>query len=298
MLDWFAGDFRRAHARLESAAKHAGTIGHDDDVASSWLNPLDPKASIHTHLALARFVRGMQQGADDELDQAADRSAGLAFPQGPFSAAYVLAFTAWMRIEAGDLDGAEAAVERLTGLSEHHGFDSWMLVAVTERNVVTTLRALYAADPDPSVLATQAGMVQGLIAAWDKFDIKLMVPFYLTMLGAVVAATGDDVAARSHFEASLALAKVTGMHFYDAETLRRAALLNTDPSEVVSGLRDALRTARTQGACLFELRTALDLCQYDATSFTADLQAAARLFPPGARYPELARAPDAAGREG
>src|SRR5690349_23413681 len=45
----------------------------------------DPVCSMHTHLALARFVRGDVAGAEAELVASAGRAAGLAYPQGPFS---------------------------------------------------------------------------------------------------------------------------------------------------------------------------------------------------------------------
>jgi hypothetical protein len=132
-------------------------------------------------------------------------------------------------------------------------------------------------------------MIQGLIGAWDQFDLKAMLPFYWTVLGDITAAAGDRSAARSHYEASLALAKSTGMHFYDAETLRRAAGLSTDGCEVSARLHDALETAREQCAHLFELRIALDLIRRDRSCID-ELDAAMRHFPTDAAYPELAHA--------
>ncbi|MGZ4734581.1 MAG: adenylate/guanylate cyclase domain-containing protein [Acidimicrobiia bacterium] len=287
MLDWFAGNFAHAQEQLELAGAAAYLVGRDDEVESSWLNPMDPKVSIHMHLSLGRFVRGDRAGSDDQLDEAVRRASSLAFPQGPFSMAYVLAFNVWMRLESGELDTAAEAVEQLTSLAGRHGFDSWMLVAVTQETMVNALRARDAAAPDPAALTTHAGMIEGLIAAWSQFDIKAMLPFYGTMLGTVVAAAGNATAARSHFESSLELAKSTGMHFYDSETLRYEAALETTPGQVVSGLRDALRTAREQGAHLFELRAALDLFRLEPSSNAADLEAAISHFPPGAQYPEL-----------
>ncbi len=287
MLDWYAGNFERAREQLEVAGSEAHVVGRADEVESAWLNPMDPKVSIHIHLALGRFVRGDQRGAEDQLGEAARHAASLDFPQGPFSAAYVLAFTVWMRLEAGDFDAADEAVRQLTDLAGRHGLDSWTLIAVTEQTTASAWRALTETPPDPTTLSTQAGMIEGLIAAWSQFDIKVMMPFYLTTLGAVVAAAGDPAAARAHFESSLELAKSTGMHFYDAETLRRAAALGATPSEVLAGLRDAVITARTQGAHLFELRAAFDLYRFDPASYAADLDAATRRFPIDARYPEL-----------
>jgi class 3 adenylate cyclase/tetratricopeptide (TPR) repeat protein len=297
MLNWYKGDFTQAQTALEAAGAEARTIAPDDEVLASWLNPMDPWASIHIHLALARFVRGLQPWADEANKEAADRAGSLGFPQGPYSAAYVLAFTAWMRLEVEDFDGADEAIERLTSLSLQHGFDVWTLVAVTEQTTAQALRALHA-SAEPGVLTSHAGLMRGLIGTWDQFDVKVMLPFYWTALGTVTAAAGDAVEARSHFEASLALAKSTGMHFYDAETLRRAAVLNRDRAEIATALKDALRTARSQGARLFELRAALDLWDHDPRTFSSDLQAAARGFVAGAPYPEVGRAMAALTRQG
>jgi hypothetical protein len=289
MIDWYAGRFDRARSQLEAAGVEARGMGRDDEVESSWLNPMDPKVSIDTHLALARFVCGDWSGTHEAVRDATDRAAALAFPQGPFSAGYVLAFTCWMRVECRDFEGAHDAVARLMNLATEHGFDHWTLVAVTEQTTLNALDELHGPAPDATALQTHAGMIQGLIGAWDQFDLKAMLPFYWTVLGDITAAAGDRSAARSHYEASLALAKSTGMHFYDAETLRRAAGLSTDGCEVSARLHDALETAREQCAHLFELRIALDLIRRDRSCID-ELDAAMRHFPTDAAYPELAHA--------
>jgi class 3 adenylate cyclase len=288
MLDWYAGRYDRAQEQLEAAGAEVHLVGRDEEVESAWLSPMDPKTSIHLHLSLVRFVRGDRCGAEDQLDQATRLAASLTFPKGPFSEAYVLAYEVWMRLELGDLERADEAVGRLTSLAGRHGFDNWTLIAVTEETTVQALRALHATPTDPGALTSHAGMVEGLLGAWSQFDMKLMVPFYRTMLGAMVAATGDCESARAHFAASLELAGSTGMHFYDAETLRREAALRATEPEVLAGLRDAQRTARDQGAHVFELRAALDLRALDGSP--DDLDAALRHFPADARYPELDRA--------
>jgi class 3 adenylate cyclase len=290
MLDWFGGSFDRASDQLEEAGAEVDLVGRDDEVESSWLNPMDPKVSIHTHLALARFVRGDFEGADHQLDEAARGAAGLPFPQGPFSTAYLLSFMGWMRMEVGDYDAADDVVARLTDLAAEHGFDSWTLIAVTENTTANALRARDADVADPAALTGHAAMMEGFIAAWSQFDIKLMLPFYWTSLGTVVAATGDADAARSHFASSLALAESTGMHFYDAETRRRAAGLAGDPAAVREGLLEAMATAKAQGAHLFELRAALDLYRLDPAGFTSDLDAATKHFAGDARCRDVAEA--------
>jgi class 3 adenylate cyclase len=290
MLDWFGGRFDRASDQLEEAGAEVDLVGRDEEVESSWLNPMDPKVSIHTHLALARFVRGDFAGADHQLDEAARGAASLPFPQGPFSTSYLLSFMGWMRIEAGDYDGADDVVARLTALAGEHGFDSWTLIAVTENTTALALRARDADPPDPSALAGHAAMMEGFIAAWSQFDIKLMLPFYWTSLGTVVAAMGDVDTAHSHFASSLALAESTGMHFYDAETRRRASGLAAEPGEARDGLLEAIATARSQGAHLFELRAALDLYRLDPAAHASDLDAATKRFAPDVRCRDVADA--------
>ena len=217
-----------------------------------WFVPNDPKVSIHIHLALGRFVRGDEGGAEDQLGAAARLAAGLAFPQGPFSAAYVLAFKVWMRLEAGDFDGADEAVAELTSIARRHGFDSWTLVAVTEETTANALRTRDEPAPDPAVLSTNAAMLEGLIAAWSQFDIKVMLPFYLTTLGTIVGATGDTAAARTHLESSLELAKTTGMHFAAETTPSR----RTAPSEVLAGRCSTLDPDRACTGALYRSSSA------------------------------------------
>jgi len=75
----------------------------------------------------------------------------------------------------------------------------------------------------------------------------------------LLAAAGDGVGARLRYHESLALAAETGMRFYDAETMRRAAQLAPTRGQAVLELRAAFDLARSQRARPFELRIALDL---------------------------------------
>ncbi len=289
MLDWWGGRVAEAHEQLEEAASGARAVEPGDEMLSSWLNPMDPQVAVHIHLALARFTRGLRAGADGALADAEMAAARLEFPQGAFSAAYVHWYAAWMQLESKEFDGADESLQRLMDLSLEHGFDGFVLMGAMQQAAAEGLRVLHS-SATPRVLERCAGTLQGLIATWDQFQVKMMLPFYWTVLGAVVAETGDLPGARAHFESSLAIAKTTGGHLYDAETLRRAAALSRDPAEKISGLRDACRTARAQGARLFELRVALDLWEHDPHAYATDLRAAARQFTANARYPEVARA--------
>jgi hypothetical protein len=64
---------------------------------------------------------------------------------------------------------------------------------------------------------------------------------------------GDLEQAR-RLDTGLALARDTGMCFYDAELLRLRAHTHTDPDARQAALGAALELARSQGVTLFELR--------------------------------------------
>ena len=97
-----------------------------------------------------------------------------------------------------------------------------------------------------------------MIEIWLTLGLKVLLPFSITTHGVLLAAAGDADAARARYHDSLGLATETGMHFYDAETMRRLAHLAPN-GETVSELRTALDLSRSQGARPFELRIGLDL---------------------------------------
>ena len=73
--------------------------------------------------------------------------------------------------------------------------------------------------------------------------LRVLLPFYITTPGALLAAAGDVDGARERYEESLALAAETGMRFYDAETMRRIAQLAPDRD---AGRLGAARRTRTR----------------------------------------------------
>jgi hypothetical protein len=189
-----------------------------------------------------------------------------------------------MDLEQGHWDKALATLEELTAVCERHGYDSFALVGLTQTTTASSLRDLRdSASMRSSSL--QAATLGSLVGAWQMLELRCMLTFYLTTLGALMADAGDRDAARQRYEESLTLAEVTGMHFYDAETLRLRAHL--DPATTVGGLTTALDLARSQGAKPFELRIALDLHDLQGSGARDVLQRAVDGFRADASYPEL-----------
>jgi hypothetical protein len=163
----------------------------------------------------------------------------------------------WM--EAGQLDRAEDLVARINSSSARHGFDNWELVGATHMVALEGARLLHSDSRDLGALAERAEAVANMIQLWDALGLRVFLTFYMTTAGALFAAAGDHDQARQLYDAALALAQETGMHFYDAETTRRIAQLEPEPDAQTAGLRKALDIARSQGARPFELRISREL---------------------------------------
>jgi tetratricopeptide (TPR) repeat protein len=263
MLDWFCGNFAQAEAELSVATKMLGDTDVETVVSRSWFVPSDATAGMHSHHALARFMIGDAAGAEESLERSLARCDRLEFPQGPWSAAYARWLASWMWAEAGQLDRAEDLVANILAASEEHGFDSYELIAATHMAALAGGRLLESDSGDGRALADQGETVENMIQLWEAVGLRVFLTFYMTTAGALFAAAGDHDRARRHYDDALALAAETGMRFYDAETGRRIAQLESEPDAQVAGLRKALEIARSQGARPFELRISRELEEHE-----------------------------------
>jgi class 3 adenylate cyclase len=285
MLDWFEGDFTGSVARLEAAM--AALLGQDSsemEAPEAWYVPVHPIVAMMIHLAIARFMDGDTVGAAEQYAAALARSNELEFPSGPWSWSYSAWLGTWMDIEQQRWDPTAATLEEMAAVCDRHGYDSFAMIGLTQSTAASSLRDLCDSRETRSS-ATQAAMLGSLVGAWEMLELRCMLSFYLTTLGALMADAGDVDGARERYDAALALAEATGMHCYDAETLRRRAHL--DPATSVADLVTALELARSQGAKPFELRIALDLHDLRGSSGLDVLQRAVEGFRDTASYPEL-----------
>ncbi|HLN15774.1 MAG TPA: adenylate/guanylate cyclase domain-containing protein [Acidimicrobiales bacterium] len=288
ILDCWEGDFHAARGLLDLF--RANRVQADEErFLAEWMNPNEPVTVILTCIAVVNFVMGDVASADPEFAAAIQRAEVLPFPQGPYSAAYVLSVDAWMRFERGQLEEAEDRINRMTEIADRHGFDGWKMVAMTQHAVLAAARALHEGI-DPRELARHASTLVAMIDLWKRFDTRFFLPYYQMMAGLLYAGAGDKHNAQACYESSLRLAAETGMQFWRAETIRHLAHLELNPEGQEERLREALEIARSQRANLFELRIALDLAELDPSQARAELtEALDRLGRDGA-YPEVTRA--------
>jgi class 3 adenylate cyclase/tetratricopeptide (TPR) repeat protein len=286
MVAWYAGDFADARAWLEEAT--AGVPTEDLTDESVWFVPNEPIASIHTHLALARFVQGDLGGAEQQLAEAGRRTAILGFPQGPFSHAYLRCYEIWMRIEAGQLDLAADLVEQLNAKAKKHGFDFWVLVGTTQRAAISALSALSAGDVER--LGAHIQTMTMFVQSWRQAEAKLFVTFYDGVLARLLTAAGRTDEARERLDTALQLGRETSVNFYRAELLRLRAHTTDDADARAADLRAAIDTARQQAALIFELRAAVDDFEQHGETAKGTLADVIGRFPAGSGWPQLARA--------
>jgi class 3 adenylate cyclase len=290
MLDWFAGCFTSAADTLATANDELADMGEYGDISAVWFVPNDAKVAMYVHLALARFMASDATAGDESLARARAIAGALDFPQGPWSTAYANWLGSWMWIESGRLDRAAEALDDLRTSSALHGFDNWQLIGATQTAALEAIATLHSGASDATKLAEQARALSAFIDFWKALELRLFLPFYLTTIGALLAASDDADGARQCYDESLQLAAETGMRFYDAETARRVAHLAPEPDSKIAALWDALALARSQAARPFELRIALDLHELLGEDARSPLERATAAFAADTKTIELERA--------
>jgi tetratricopeptide (TPR) repeat protein len=292
LLALLRGEFDTAGAHLETAI--AGLAAADLDgtylVDAKWFEVSQPLVYTHTHLASARFMRGDLTGAEAEFAHAALRAEQLGFPEGPYTIGYARMLEIWVRIEVGQLDRAGVLAAALSKLGERHGFDGWRVVGATWQAAVGGLGALGADDVDQTALEGHIATMTTLLGYFRAAGGNLFRTAYDAVLGRLLIAAGRPAAARECLDTALALAKDTGMCFYDAELLRVRAQTHDHLAARQADINAALELARRQGATLFQLRSALDDFALRGKPARTALADAAHSLPRNSVLPELARA--------
>jgi len=223
------------------------------------------------------------------LVRAERRAEQLGFPKGPYSLGYARFVETWVRIEAGEVDRAEASAAELAELAERHGFDQWRLVAGTQQSTIAAMKVLGADSPGSSELTAHLATLADLTDTLLKLGLAIYATSFAAHLGRLMIAAGKPAEARERLNAALSLAETTDMHLYDAELLRLRAQTSANLADRLADIAKAAALARSQGATLFELRCALDDFQLRGEPARAALTEAMTRLPAG-DWPERRRA--------
>jgi hypothetical protein len=273
-LAYLGGDFYAATAALDAAADpDQPTV----DAQVGWL-----------YGALVALVRGDLAGAENGLTRSARVADRFGFPEGPYLRAYTRSMETWLRIEAGQLDRAAVAAAELINEAERHGFDMWRPVGVAWQTAISALAAYGTGDVDPTALAAHIATFTTSLDALRVMEVNIFTTIYDGLLGRLLIAAGQLEAARERLDIGLAIARDTGMCFYDAELLRLRALTYDDPNARRTETIGALDLASRQTATLFELRAALDDFEFRGKAAAHALADVASRIPANNAWPELA----------
>jgi hypothetical protein len=289
MLAWYRGEFDEARGILEAAAAACSDEGTQASEAV-WFMANEAVAGIYTHLALARYVQGDLGSAEMDLNRTEMRCESLPFPQGPFSLAYSLHMEVLMRVDAGQLDRAAQAANRLADIGEQHGFDSWALAGAAQQAFVHALATAGADEPDTTALAEQIPTLSAYVELWQSLGVIALITSYEAILARLHIAARQCDQARDRVDAALRLARDTGMHYHDSELLRVRAHTHNDADVRKLELAEALALARQQNAHIYELRCALDYVEIGGDGAREALIAAIGRFPADSSWPALALA--------
>ena len=288
MVAWYRGEFDDARQKLETAVSQRHNVGQE--VMAAWFMATDPIASMHTHLAMARYIQGDLSGTEDELLECARRCDAIGLPQGPFSLAYVRQMEVLIRVESGDLDRGAAVAASLISDARKHGLESWVMLGSAQQAVVAALLAMTTSPTDRDALRGHIATVTGIVDGWRALGMKAMITIYDGVLARLLLAAGQPADAQERVDIGLRLAEKTGMHFYDAELLRIRAHTHDDFHQRRDGLRAAIELARRQHANIFELRTAADDFALRGEEARQGLRDSILRFPDRSTWPELSRA--------
>jgi class 3 adenylate cyclase/tetratricopeptide (TPR) repeat protein len=283
------GQFADAAAYLEEAAATAAARG-DHNIESEWFAPFDPMVLDFTSLAQARWMRGDLTGADEALRQALARADQLDFPQGPFSLCYTRYVEATIAIETGQADRALAAAADMSAVGGQQGFDQWITAGALMQQCGAAVAALQSPPVDSAALAQPIDMLTGWVTACRAVETTGFLSSFDALLARLLLAADRRDEARARIEAGLALARSTGMDYYDCEFLRLRAATHPDPDAARADLDAAHSTAVTMGANGFALRAALELHDTCGAAAYDILREALTRMPAEGTWPEVRRA--------
>jgi class 3 adenylate cyclase len=251
--------------------------------------PLPHDAVPVTAVALA-CVTALQGDTEESArwEQLAMTSAEeLAFPSGPFSAAFVTVYLAWIRMITGNLAEAREFGRRTIEIAERCRFDYFQL-----------LGGQYVLLPEEDAPCDAAALEQ-YGAGMDLVGHAAFRPTYLGIVALNHHYLGDADSALRSIDEALATTMTSGELVHRPDLLRRRAeiTLAAHPDrmdEVVRDLVAAVDTGLAEGSLVLALRAADDLARLpdDARppDWTDRIRTLTGRFPADSTSPELAEA--------
>ncbi len=285
---FYQGRLAEAHRWLVEAWEGYGA--RSADAASSPFWPLPHDAVPVTAVALACVAA--LQGATEESAlwerRALATAEELEFPAGPFSAAFVSVYLAWIRMITGNRDEAREFGRRTMEIAERCRFDYFQLLGTQ-----------YVLMPEPGRPVAVADLEQYALGM-DLVGHGAFRPTHLGIVAQNHHYLGDADPALKSLDEALERSASSGelVHQPDLLRLRAEIICAAYPErmdEAAADLEAAVDIGLAQGSLVLALRAANDLARlpHDRPPDWAErLRAVLERFPHNSSSPEFAQALD------
>jgi class 3 adenylate cyclase len=264
---------------------HARSL--DAATSALWPLPNDPQPVTAVALACVTALQGRTGESLAWERRALEKAEQLEFPRGPFSAAFVMTYLAWVRMMTGDLEEGREFGRRTMEVGERYRFDYFQLLGGQYKLVP---------DPDrPSSVDELEMYGQGMQAMGHG----AFRPAYLAIVARNHYYLSNADQASKALDDAMAQVRTSGelVHQPDLLRLRAEIIAGTRPDrmdDVVADLVAAVELALEQGSVVFALRAANDLARLADEDRPADwadrVRSVIDRFPPNSSSPELGAA--------
>lgn len=248
LTHYFLGRPREAVSHLRQVAEH-DTL--ERDRSFTFVSGQDAGVCGRVYLGLALWLLGDPQKALHCSREAVTLARRL---KHPFSLAYALNFSAWLRLMLQRIDSAVALAKEQIALSEEHGF-FWVSLGKVVYGWCLARRGA----PDQGAEQIQAGL-----EVYRATGARLSETFQLAVLADVALQQCHYETAQGALDQAFAAATQTGERFWLAELHRLSGLLleRAGGDGAREQFEQALLVAREQGMIMLELRASASLARY------------------------------------
>ncbi|MBV9289326.1 MAG: AAA family ATPase [Hyphomicrobiales bacterium] len=252
MILLFLGRVGEAYRETQRAVELFAASSEHDQLAARSAGQ-DAGAAGLALMSWALWIIGRPDAAAEKIAAALDRAEAVAHPH---TQAYVCYYSSVLHALLGEPAVAHRHAERCLLLSQEHGFRQWLGLSRALRGISLILM-------DPSSNAVDE--VRSAFGDYRRAGYKLGITALDVLFGEALLLRNEPEAALELVERGLSTASRNSERLFEAELYRlkvRALIVRHDPTDRIESeslLDQALRTARAQGARLFELRASRDL---------------------------------------
>jgi class 3 adenylate cyclase len=289
---FYQGRLEDAHRWLVEAWEGYRVRSADAAASPFWPLPHDAVPVTAVALACVAALRGCTEESAMWERRAIATAEELDFPSGPFSAAFVSVYLAWIRMITGNPDEAREFGRRTIEIAERCRFDYFQL-----------LGQQYILMPEPDRPCDVTELEQYGVGM-DLVGHAAFRPTYLGIVAQNHHFLGNADPALRAVEEALDRSGTSGERVHQPDLLRLRAEITAAAhpdrmEEVVTDLVAAVEIGLAQGSLVLALRAANDLGRLPRDVRPPDwsdrIGAVLERFPPNSSSPELAEALDLLG---